>query len=284
MTKNPALFTVNPQEGVTENREVQYMLEAQAGKDIKHNNDRWRSKAGKLTDKGAFRVPADRNTWERIDAPKFDGKVHQVAALKGANVEDEEGRSYPVRKVLAVPGTSADIDINDELLPGSGKRAQQLQGLRRYSEQLKQELSTTPRGVMTLARVQQFLRTRPQFEDNAELYRLPKAGRFVKFLRLFGYTLAGTGPSITVTAPGAAAGGAGGRPAGSVDIAPRMPRRAMPAATAITWQPDNPYRGGSASYARYELYRAASTIGEARSLGATPQDIKSGLAKGYGQL
>ena len=277
-----AIYGESP-EGLTENREVQYMLEAQAGKDIKHNNDRWRSKAGKLKDKGAFRVPADRNTWERIDAPKFQGEVHQVAALKGANVEDEQGRSYPVRKVLAVPGTSADIDINDELVPGSGKRAQQLQGLRRYSEQLRQELSTTPQGVMTLARVQQFLRTRPQFEDNAELYRLPKAGRFVKFLRLFGYQLAGSGPAITVTAPRAAAGG-GGRPAGAVDLLPRMPRRELPAATPITWQPDVPYRGGSASYARYELYRGASTIGEARRLGATPQDIKAGLSKGYAQL
>ena len=58
----------------------------------------------------------------------------------------------------------------------------------------------------------------------------------------------------------------------------------LPAATAITWQPDNPYRGGTASYARYELYKGASTIAEARSLGATPQDFKTGLLKGYGQL
>ena len=277
-----ALYGESP-EGVSENKEVQYQLEAEAGKDVKHNNDRWRSKAGKLKDKGSFRVPADRNTWERIDAPKFDGKVHQVAGLKGANVEDEEGRSYPVRKVLAVPDNSADVDVNDELTPGSGKRAQQLSGLRRYAEQLKQELSTAPRGTMTLARVQRFLRTRPQFEDNAELYRLPKAGRYVKFLRLFGYQLAGSGPAITVTAPRVAVGG-GGRPAGAVDLAPRMPRRELPAATAITWQPDNPHRGGTAAYARYELYKGASTIGEARSLGATAQDLKAALARGFAQL
>ena len=58
----------------------------------------------------------------------------------------------------------------------------------------------------------------------------------------------------------------------------------LPAGTAITWQPDNPYRGGTASYTRYDLYKGASTIGEARSLGATPQDLKTGLSKGYGQL
>ena len=136
---------------------------------------------------------------------------------------------------------------------------------------------------MTLARVQRFLRARPQFEDNAELYRLPKAGRFVKFLRLFGFQIAGSGPAITVTAPRVATGG-GGRPAGAVDLAPRMPGRELPAATAITWQPDNPHRGGTAAYTRYELYKGASTIGEARSRGATAQDLKAALARGFAQL
>ena len=125
---------------------------------------------------------------------------------------------------------------------------------------------------------------RPQFEDTAELVRLPKAGRFVKFLRLFGFQIAGSGPAITVTAPRGVAGGGGGRPTGAVDLAPRMPRRGLSVGTAITWQPDNPYRGGSASYARYDLYKGASTVGAARSLGATPQDIKGGLTRSYAQL
>jgi len=280
--EHSALYGESPGD-VAENDEVQYMLEAQAGKDIKHNNDRWRSKAGRLTDKAAFRIPEPRKTWERIDAPRFKGEVHQVASLKGANVEDTEGRSYPVRKVLAVPANSADIDVNEELVPASGKREQQKQGLRRYAEQLKQELSGTPQGTMTLVRVRMFLRTRAQFEDNATLYRLPVAGRYVKFLRLFGFEITGSGPSITVRTRAAQAGG-GGRPAGAVDMAPRMPRRELPGATAITWQPDNPHRGGTLAYSRYDLYKGASTVAEARRLGATPQDIKNGLAKGYAQL
>ena len=166
-----------------------------------------------------------------------------IGGLKGANVEDTEGRSYPVRKVLAVAAGSADVEINEELIPGSGRREQQVRALRKYSEQLKQEMATT-QGSMTLVRVRMFLNSRPQFNDTAELYRLPKAGRFIKFLRLFGYTITGSGPGMTVRAPRAPPVAGGGRPAGSVDLAPRMPRRGLAAGTAITWQPDNPYRGG----------------------------------------
>ena len=158
-----------------------------------------------------------------------------------------------------------------------------MKALKKYSEALKQEMSTT-QGSMTLVRVRMFLKSRPQFEDTAELYRLPKAGRYIKFLRLFGYAITGSGPGMTVRAPRAPPVAGGGRPAGAVDLAPRMPRRALSAATPITWQPDNPYRGGSASRARYELYKGAGTVGEARALGATPQDLKNGISKGFAQL
>ena len=139
-------------EDVSENKVVQYHLEAEAGDDVEHNNKKWRQKPGRLKEKGAFHEPLDRNTWERIDQPKFGGEVHEVDGLKGANVEDQEGRSYPVRQVLAVPWTSADINMSDELVPGSRKREQQRLHLRQYSEQLKHELSNTPRGEMSFAR------------------------------------------------------------------------------------------------------------------------------------
>ena len=160
-----------------------------------------------------------------------------------------------------------------------------MKALKKYSEALKQEMATTQGSMgMTLVRVRMFLKSRPQFEDSAELYRLPKAGRYIKFLRLFGYAITGSGPGMTVRAPRAPPVAGGGRPAGSVDLAPRMPRRGLAAATAITWQPDNPYRGGTASFTRFDLYKGAGTVGEARSLGATPQDMKTGLSKGYAQL
>ena len=281
--EHSALFGAAPDD-VEDSKVLQYVLEADAGEAVSHNNRRWRQKAGKLQDLKGFREPLDRNEWQRIDQPKFSGKVHQVAALKGANVEDEEGKSFPVRMVQAVPKDSEDIELNQDLIPGSGKRAQQLKFLKPFAEQLKQKLSEQPTGEMSFAGATRFLKKLANFDDTAELYRLPTAGRIIKFMRLFAFEVKGSGPGMSVRRPAAAAGVAGGRPAGAVDLAPRMPRRELPAATAITWQPDNAHRGGTAAHARYELYKGASTIGEARRLGATPQDIKNGLAKGYGQL
>ena len=140
---------------------------------------------------------------------------------------------------------------------------------------------------MGFARATRFLQARPGFSDTADVYRLPKAGRFVKFLRLFGFELRGSGPGMTVRRPaGTASSSAGprGRPEGAVDVAPRVPRRVMAASTALLWTPENPYRGGTAAHARYQVYRSASTVGEARTLGATPQDIKGGIEKAYAQL
>ncbi len=139
---------------------------------------------------------------------------------------------------------------------------------------------------MSFARASAFLRSQPGFSDTADLYRLPKAGRYVRFLRLFGFDVSGSGPAMTVrrAATAGPSGARRGRPEGAVDIAPRAPRRGLPAATALLWTPDNPYRGGTAAHARFELYRTAASVGEARELGATPQDIKGGIEKAYGQL
>ena len=136
---------------------------------------------------------------------------------------------------------------------------------------------------MSFAGATRFLTAQPSFHDTAELYRLPNAGRIIKFMRLFAFEIKGRGPGMTVRKPVGASGGRG-RPPAAVDLQPRMPRRGLPAATAITWAPDNPHRGATASYTRYEGYKNTSTVGEARAQGATPQDLKTGLSKGYAQL
>ena len=281
--ENSALYGAAPDD-VEESKTLQYQLELEGGEKVKHNNDKWRKKVGKIQDAGAFRTPLDRSTWGRIDQPKFSGKVHEVSLIKGANVEDKEGNSFPVRQVLAVPKDSEDVELNDDLIPGSGKRKEQLKFLKPFADSLKQRLSEQPTGEMSFAGATRFLKSLDQFEDTAELYRLPSAGRFIKFMRLFGFEIRGSGPGMVVRRPAGSSAASSGRPAGSVDIAPRMPRRGLPAGTAITWQPDNPYRAVSAARARYQLYRGSSTVGEARSLGATPQDFKTGLQKGYAQL
>ena len=104
--------------------ELQYELDKVHGEQIKHNNDKWRQKAGKLRDAGAFRIPRPRDTWERIDAPKFGGEVFNVDGFKGSHVESGD-KTYPVKTSLAVPAGSADIDTGIEAGPGGGRRKRQ---------------------------------------------------------------------------------------------------------------------------------------------------------------
>ena len=83
---------------------------------------------------------------------------------------------------------------------------------------------------MTFARVCAFVRTQPGFVDTADVYRLAKASRYVKFLRLFGYEIQGSGPGMIVKRLSTASSSRG-RPEGSIDIAPRAPRRGLPGNT-----------------------------------------------------
>ena len=207
--------------------------------------------------------------------------MHKVAELKGANVTDPEGRSYPVRKVLAVPADSADVQLNEELVPGSGKRAAQVEGLRPYSEQLRNELSKTARGEMSFTRARQFLKTRGNWEDSATRYRLPKEGRFIKFLRLFRFRISGRADSMVVKAP-AARTAAPAAPR-EVELAPRQPRNDMAGSQGILFGP-NLKRGGTQTYERYERYKNANSIAEARSLGMTPMDLRDAIRRGHAQL
>ena len=104
---------------------------------------------------------------------------------------------------------------------------------------------------MSLQGVSRFLQAKAGFLDTAEVYRLPKAGRIGKFLKLFGFEMKGSGPGMTIRRPVGAASAASsavrGRPQGSVDIAPRIPRAVMAASTALVWTPDNPDTGTPAT-------------------------------------
>ena len=136
---------------------------------------------------------------------------------------------------------------------------------------------------MSFARVSAFLKNIPGFIHTADVYRLPKASRYVKFLKLFGYEIQGSGPGMIVKRPSTASSSRG-RPEGSIDIAERTPRATYPAAQKINLTPNNPHRLGTGAYNRYEAYKSATNIGELRQRGATPQDIREILQKGYGQL
>jgi hypothetical protein len=254
-------------------QELQYELDKVNGEQIKHNNDKWRAKAGKLKDNGAFRTPLPRDTWDRVDAPKFAGKVHVVEQLKGANVESG-GKSYPIKTILAVPIDSSEVTTDVDEGPGGGRRATQREMLQDYARRLSGNI---PEKGYTLAKVAQILRGMRGFSDTADTYGPAKVGRVVSFLKIYPkrFDLQGTGPGIRVLPVKEVATSSGPtteRRPRTKESNSRATYRRFPNEQAITFGP-NPGRPGGPRWRRYENYKSATTIGAARRLGATSQDI-----------
>jgi len=285
---------------VKDSEELQYEIEKQNGLDIKHKNEKWRNKVGKLKDAGGFRIPRPKQPWERIDNPKFEGQVHEIPvtdAFKGANVEDTKGNTYPVKTSLAVPRGSADVDLGDAG-PGQGRRAKQREMLQDFARDLF--FLITPEGL-TLARVAQLLNSMGGFQDTTDVYGPAKAGRIVNFLKLFPkqFRLEGTGARIKVfeappapRAPRVQEGGASSStdPAPPQDLMQEGPRqrvrtgtntpsRLFPDNLRVEYGP-NPIKPGTARYNRYERYKNSTTIGEAKRKGALSSDIGKDIDRG----
>ena len=58
---------------------------------------------------------------------------------------------------------------------------------------------------------------------------------------------------------------------------PRQPLRPEPRSTRIEFDSINPYGGSSSRGVRYETYKSATTVGEARSLGAQERDLEEDI-------
>jgi hypothetical protein len=269
--------------------ELQYQIEADHGKEIKHNNDKWRNRVGRLRDAGAFRTALPRGTWARIDAPKFSGGTFNVDGFKGSHVESG-GTSYPVKTSLAVPVGSADVDIGIETGPGAGRRARQKEMLQDFGRKLKDLLPTSG---YTLKRVAQILTGMRGWEDTTAIYGPAKQGRIGNFLKLYPrwFAIQGTGPGIKVfpaepvpvarpvQVGGASSSGPAERQPRAPEIDPRAPYRKFPNDQKVEYG-DNPARATTPRHRRYEKYRMATTIGQARRLGATSQDISLDIQNG----
>ena len=65
----------------------------------------------------------------------------------------------------------------------------------------------------------------------------------------------------------------------AIEVDPRAAYRRFPNDQRVRFG-DNPARPGGARWRRYEKYKEASTIGGARRLGATSQDISMDVAAG----
>ena len=189
---------------------------------MKHNYDKWLDRTHKLRQKGAFRTPLPSAQWESIEAPKFAGKVHGVTAFVGPEVEDTEGKRFPIKQVLAVGGTAHDVELPEELFPNAARRTQQKQALKEYADQLKAKLRDT--GQLALANAVQYVKGLAGFVDTLEVQRFPRQARYIKFFRLFDFSVEGSGVKITVDLPkGRPSGSSGASSSGGAPAAPPAP-------------------------------------------------------------
>ena len=136
----------------------------------------------KICEKGSFPVSFPRAQIESIEAPKLDRKVHHVGKLAGAMVEDTEGHRFPVKQVLAAPGTSEDVDVPDELFPNAARWGEQKEALKQYADDLKERIRGDEQ--RSFVRVVQFLEGRSGLEDTMGVQRMPRVGRWVKCMPL----------------------------------------------------------------------------------------------------
>jgi len=134
------------------------------------------------------------------------------------------------------------------------------------------------------------------FQDTTDTYGPSKQGRVVSFLKLYPnyFALQGSGPSIKVLpaavpeprAPrpvqvggASSSSGPAERQPRSIEIDPRAPHRRFPNDQKVQYG-ENPARVNTPRHRRYEKYRVATSIGAARRLGASSQDISMDVAAG----
>ena len=129
------------------------------------------------------------------------------------------------------------------------------------------------------------------------MYGPAKAGRIVFFLKLYPnmFSIQGSGPNIKVLpaappeprpARPVQVGGASSSSAPAVERAPRAlevdpraPYRRFPNDQRVEYG-ENPAWAKTSRHRRYEKYRVATSIGAARRMGATSQDISMDVAAG----
>ena len=275
---------------------LQYELEKTHGEQIQHNNQKWRDKVDKLQEKGALRIPKDRNEWEHLDVPKWKGEVYDVKGFKGANVQatDSKGKehTFPVKTSLAVPAGSAELDLG-KAESHQGKKAKQREVLQSYANELYREL---PSSGLKLKRVERFIKSQPGAVDDMDFYGPAKSGRYAAFVKLFPekFEVRGSGPNLKVykkerqvsaprpveEAPRERARARGeDRAPRAQEVNPRRDKALYPDDTPTIFSDVNPGRRGSDRWHRYEKYKTAKTVGEARRLGMTPQDISADVDK-----
>ena len=84
----------------------------EASQDLQHNADLIHKRADKLRDDGAFREQEAQCNFATGFKPRLTDMVHKVAAVEGATVIDQDGKSFPTKLIQSVPSVSKDANLS----------------------------------------------------------------------------------------------------------------------------------------------------------------------------
>ena len=198
-------------------KQLQFDLRTKAAQGREHNREVAQRRGEQLQHLGAFRdeVP-QKNKFERSFTPRFGDQVHKVQSISGNMVVDEQGRSFPMRHVQAVPAASGPVDTSG--MHGGSERIDRvrLQALEPYRRRIEDFVGPEGKTENEVTR----------FMKSLGMATLMRAGfNYRKALVLLGSSVGqGRGSSTTLVKKVADAAPA---PAAAPSVAPRNgpPRR-----------------------------------------------------------
>ena len=167
---------------VKDKPELQYFLKKEASQDLQHNADLIHKRADKLKDDGAFRVQENQGNFARGFKPRFTDKVHTIAAVEGATVIDQDGKSFPTKLIQSVPNTSQDATLSRFARGGSAATSERQRTLlMSHAQRLLRKI--TPGS--TLRRIDALRFLGADFKRDAQLAKLNMKKALVNFVNLF---------------------------------------------------------------------------------------------------
>ena len=163
---------------VKKNPELQYTLEAEAGRAMAHNADIHEGRLQTLKAAGAFRTQLPKSTWSRAGHPRWSGEVHQVKHFNGGDVVATDGTRVPAREALAVDKASKNV-----VLPANPSRVSTgaAEALKPFAAALEGFLGT---GSLTLQGAGTKLRGLPGFAEAMKAQKLTGIGALLRFVAL----------------------------------------------------------------------------------------------------
>ena len=139
------LYGASPDE--TDNQELTYLLDYNAGKDIAKQTELMTRLRAKLEVVGRFRDLLPRNQWQKQGQPRYSGEIFRVKAIRGGLVEDTHGHFHQLFLCRAVVGGESAVYPKSVRAGDAAKDEERRQAMQPFMEALKAHLGDEPSSI-----------------------------------------------------------------------------------------------------------------------------------------